>query len=198
MAAAHRAQAYFLYWVKHDYEPAVAEFQRGLELQPRDAPLLMGLAAVRRRQGRWIEALDVFRRAVAVAPLYSITIHEYALTFEYLRRYPEADREFSQALAADPGDARAMIYQYRNHLFGDGDLAAARRILGEIPSGTGILFDRLGGDVMSLVGYRGYADVIDRHFDAALAAWDAAPADTPGAKAPAPGGAHRHPGVGRA
>jgi TolB-like protein/Flp pilus assembly protein TadD len=179
LAEAHRARGYLLYWVHYDFDAALAEFQNTIRLQPSDTQAMIGVAAIERRKGRWPEALAWFARTAAIAPRDSSLLCEYALTLDFMRRYAEAAPLYAQSLAIDPDNRRAAYYQRRSRLLGQGDVAAARQQTDKLSSGPLAVFDRLGGDVLSLVGTRNYADIYDRRFDDLLAAADAAPADAP-------------------
>jgi TolB-like protein/Flp pilus assembly protein TadD len=179
LAEAHLSKGYLHYWVHYDFEAAIAEFQEVIRLEPSNAQAMQGVAAVERRKGQWPEALGEFARAAAVAPRDSALLCEYALTLDFMHRYAEADQVYAQALAIDPDNLRGVYYQRRHRLLGQGDVAGARQGADKLSAGALAVFDRLGGDVLSLIGTRNYADIYDRRFDDVLAAVAAAPTDTP-------------------
>src|SRR5437588_688607 len=53
LAEAHDAVGLFHYYVFREYEPALTEFQRAIQLQPNNPLGLQFVAAVHRRQGKW-------------------------------------------------------------------------------------------------------------------------------------------------
>jgi len=63
-------------------------------------------------------------------------------------------------------------------LYGFGDVDGARQAYRLRPDWRIASEATLGGDVLNLINPQAYPDVFERHFDAALAAWDSAPADT--------------------
>lgn len=63
------ADAYFEYWVKRDYEGALARFERLQATWPNNADVLTALASITRRLGRWDASKIYFERAVAIDPL---------------------------------------------------------------------------------------------------------------------------------
>ncbi|MEN8375952.1 MAG: hypothetical protein ABFS34_10930 [Gemmatimonadota bacterium] len=120
-----------------NYERAVVAFERALETEPSNSRAVMGLAAVRRRQGRMDEAVDRFREAAGLDPRNLQALGDHALTLALARRFPEArarlesfrnigmlnpelrafyvavglfggDREFATEYLVDPGAAESQ------------------------------------------------------------------------------------------
>ena len=58
LAEAHVAVGLFHYYGFREYEPALTEFQRAIELQPNNSLGLQFVAAVHRRQGKWDRTLE--------------------------------------------------------------------------------------------------------------------------------------------
>jgi tetratricopeptide (TPR) repeat protein len=65
---AHLALGLFFYWGHRQYENALTEFNRTLELQPNNALARQYCAAVYRRRGEWERALADFQRAQELDP----------------------------------------------------------------------------------------------------------------------------------
>src|SRR5947199_10623321 len=64
LAEAHVALGLFHYYGFREYEPALAEVQRALELRPNYSLALQFVAFVHRRQGKWDRTLDELKRSV--------------------------------------------------------------------------------------------------------------------------------------
>jgi len=175
---AHLALAYYLYWGYRRYDDAVAEFQRTLQLEPSSAEALAGLAYIARREGRWQQSLDYMDRALAISPRDGQLHGEKGNNLVYMRRYQEADRQLKLALELDPTDSNAKDQLLVTRLYGFGDVDGARQAYRLRPDWRIASEATLGGDVLNLINPQAYPDVFERHFDAALAAWDSAPADT--------------------
>ncbi|MFI4979194.1 MAG: hypothetical protein ACHQIO_02485 [Nevskiales bacterium] len=173
----HLAYGYLRYWGYRDYPAAAAAFRQVVALQPSNAVALLGLAAIDRRIGDWPQALVDFKKVADLSPRDSTIISEYALTLAFMHRYTEARDLFQHALAINPADGRAAIYLFRTDLLGLGEVSPAQQALQPVPVDHVVLYDRLGGDVLSLIGHRVYADVFARHFDEALKAWDGVASD---------------------
>ena len=66
---AHFALGLFFYWGHRQYEMALTEFNRTLELQPNNALARQYCASVYRRRGEWERSLADFQRAQELDPL---------------------------------------------------------------------------------------------------------------------------------
>ena len=175
---AHNALGYYLYWGHLDYDAAIVELQRVLELAPSDARALSGIGAIYRRKGDWTQSLLAFERGLVISPRDSNLTGEYGITFALLRRYAEADQQLRIALAITPENASAKDALMMTRLMDAGDIDGARAAFDPPPdwriSGQALL----GGDVLHVVNTRAYADVFARDFEGALHKWDSAPKQT--------------------
>ncbi|HEX5421448.1 MAG TPA: tetratricopeptide repeat protein, partial [Gammaproteobacteria bacterium] len=116
-----------------DYSAALAQFKRAEQGLPNDANVIAALAAIHRRQGRWLLALTQFGRAATLDPRNPRRFYEIGVTLTELRRYAQAEQQFNRALAIEPQDYTVRSYQIRAW-FLDGRTARARRELAAIPS----------------------------------------------------------------
>ena len=176
----HIALADFHYFGHRDYDPAVREFERALQLAPSQADALAGLAYIHRRKGEWPQAVTAFEKALTLAPRDAGVADNFGETLTILRRFSEAEPLYLRALAVEPTRISAVSYQVRNRLFGFGDIEGARRAVVAMPSGPGRMLAHDHGDVIQLIGALVYPDLFDRRFNDALRAWDAIPASTQG------------------
>ena len=99
---AHLALGFYYYRGLRDYDRALAEFSAGLQQQPGNSELLMGRAAVLRRQGRFAESAANYARAVELDPRSSEASFSLAGTSALLRDYPNAVRYTERTLALSP------------------------------------------------------------------------------------------------
>jgi tetratricopeptide (TPR) repeat protein len=179
---AHFSLAVFHYWGHRQYDAALAELDRTLELQPNNAKALQYRAWIHRRQGKWEQALKEARRAEDLDPRDGHIPANTALDFVARREWNEAERDASRALAIDPHILVAIQAQVGARLNGRGDIEGARRALdaarervfpavraGGAPSAAGI-------DVVTVSGGMPvYLHLIARQFAGALAFWDTVP-----------------------
>ena len=99
---AHLAFAYYHYWGHRDYERALEELaiaERGL---PNDSRIFNRTGAIWRRQGKFEAAIDRFEGAFELSPQDVNLPGEIGLTYEYLRRYAEADRYYDLSISLAP------------------------------------------------------------------------------------------------
>jgi len=172
---AHLALGLFFYWGHRQYENALTEFNRTLELQPNNALARQYCAAVYRRRGEWERSLADFRRAQELDPRDTTIPMNIGNTYLALRLWEDAERAELRALAIDPHNAQAALFLRTARLNATGDAGSARRALDGFPEGTKVSTTsrRRGlGDVGAIVGIWAYLDVIERRFTDAFQAFE--------------------------
>jgi TolB-like protein/Tfp pilus assembly protein PilF len=181
---AHLSLAIFHYWGHRQYEPALAELDRTLNLQPNNAKARQYRAWILRRQGKWKQFLSEAKLAQELDPRDGQIPANIALGFATLREWNEAERYASRALAIDPNNFVAINAQVIARLNGRGDIEGARRALdatpertfpgigaGGAPSGSSV-----GTSVTTVTGgFPVYLQVIAGRFADALTFWDTVP-----------------------
>ena len=68
LAEAHIALGLFHYYGFREYEPALTDFQRSIEIQPNNALAIGFVGFVHRRQGKWDRTLDELERSIDLNP----------------------------------------------------------------------------------------------------------------------------------
>src|SRR5215831_12483132 len=130
---AHSALGLFFYWGHRQYEMALTEFNRTLELQPNNALAGLHSAAVYRRRGEWEHSLADFQRAEELDPRDASIPRNIGATYQALRLWKDAERASLRALAIDPHHAEAALDLLITRLNSTGDVASARRALDGFP-----------------------------------------------------------------
>jgi TolB-like protein len=102
------AQGLYQYWGKGDYDAAAGFYGRALQASPSYSEAIAMLGHVRRRQNRWLEALQLDQRAVELDPLNVNYLINLNATLRGLRRYDEAVQVLDRALSATPGDPATL------------------------------------------------------------------------------------------
>jgi eukaryotic-like serine/threonine-protein kinase len=172
---AHLALGLFFYWGHRQYENALTEFNRTLELQPNNALARQYCAAVYRRRGEWERSLADFQRAQELDPRDTTIPMNIGNTYLALRLWEDAERAELRALAIDPHNAQAALFLLTSRLNATGDAGSARRALDGFPEGTKVSTTsrRRGlGDVGAIIGIWAYLDVIERRFTDAFQAFE--------------------------
>jgi len=175
---AHFALGLFFYWGHRQYENALAEFNRTLELQPNNADARAFCAWVYRRRGEWERSLVDSQRAEELDPRDASIPSNIGVTCNMLRLWKDAERAELRALAIDPHNTQAAMFLVLTRLTTTGDVASARRALDDfpevikgIPGGAGGPRGATGaGDISAVIGPLVYLDVIERRFTDALQA----------------------------
>jgi TolB-like protein/Tfp pilus assembly protein PilF len=170
---AHTALGLFFYWGHRQYEAALTEFNRTLELQPNNASARQNCASVYRRRGEWKRSLADSQRAQELDPRDTGIPDNMAATCLLLRLWKDAERWLSRSLAIDPHNMQAASALLVTRLNATGDVDSARRALDGFPEGTKSLtreWFASGGDVAGFSGIEVYLDVIERRFTDAFQA----------------------------
>ena len=175
---AHFALGLFSYWGHRQYEMALTEFNRTLELQPNNALARQYCAWVYRRRGEWERSLADSQRAQELDPRDAIIPRNIGATYLALRLWKNAERAALRALAIDPHNAVAAIYLLNSRLNATGDVDSARRAFDGLPEGNkSVTRQSLTADgyVASISGMWVYLDVIERRFTDAFQEFEKEP-----------------------
>ena len=175
---AHFALGLFFYWGHRQYENALAEFNRTLELQPNNADARAYCAWVYRRRGEWERSLTDSQRAEELDPRDASIPMNIGVTCYALRLWKDAERAELRALAIDPHNTQAAMFLVLIRLTMTGDVASARRALEDfpevikgLPGGAGGPRGATGaGDITAVIGWPAYLDVTERRFSDATQA----------------------------
>jgi TolB-like protein/Tfp pilus assembly protein PilF len=177
---AHVALGLFFYWGHRQYEMALVEFNRTLELQPNNADARKYCAWVYRRRGEWARSLADSQRAEELDPRDARIPTNIGVTYNALRLWKDAERAELRALAIDPHNTLGVLFLLGTRLNATGDVGSARRplsgfpeVIKDIPGGAGGPRGATGaGDVSAVIGWPIYLDVIERRFTDAFQAVD--------------------------
>jgi tetratricopeptide (TPR) repeat protein len=105
----------FHYWVHRDYDSALRELDRTVELQPNSAVARAFYAWIYRRRGEWKQSLMAAERAVELDPRDPSIPADIGASYLTLRRWSDAEHMANRALAIDPHHALAAL-EPRPHL----------------------------------------------------------------------------------
>ena len=128
LGEAVHAKGYYHQACLEDYETAVHYYEQARPLLPNSSRIPESLAYLERRRGQWDQSESYFNEAERLDPRNVLLLSQHAISYSYLRRFPEALRKFNQVLDIVPGDvdtlaAKAGIAQ------AEGDLPRAAAIL---------------------------------------------------------------------
>jgi TolB-like protein/Tfp pilus assembly protein PilF len=167
---AHIALGLFHYYGFREYEQALTEFQRALELRPNYSLALQFIAFVHRRQGKWDRTLDELKKSMVQDPGDPYVRGGLAETYVFLRMWKEAEDNARHDLTIDPHEATAMRMLLLSSLNRAGNAQEPLRILATVPPDD-LLLPNTGMFDM-VIGTRSQTFVLARDFKAALKACD--------------------------
>jgi TolB-like protein len=135
LAEAHVALALYHYWGERDYEKALAEFALAEKGLPNDSEISYITAAIRRRQGRWNDNLELLQKTLAINPGDAANITgEIAFTYDFLHDWPRAAQMYDRVVALVPTSANMRITRAYVDFWARGDTTLLEKVLAEIPS----------------------------------------------------------------
>ena len=173
LAEGHIALGMYYSYGRIEFDKALAEFGRALELQPNNVRALLYAAGIHRRQGLWKQYLSELTRCEQLDPRDAQIPALMGATYCRLRMWEEANRAGQRALALDPRNMPGMVHVLLTSLEGTGDIEKAARLLATFPADALIAQSfKVGGDVSNIIGIWPYFYVIKRDYLSALKARD--------------------------
>src|SRR5437764_5081370 len=122
------AKGYYQYACLMDYDTAVGYFEEARQLLPNSSRIPEALAYVTRRRGQWERSESYFNEVERLDPRNVNLLTQHAISYIYLRRFPEALRKFDQVLDITP-DAVNTIARKAGIAQAEGDLPRAAALL---------------------------------------------------------------------
>ena len=104
LAESRVALGYIYYYGERDYERALREFETARRSLPNDANVVRAIGAIERRQGKWQQSTESYRKAVSLNPRDPVLIRNLALNYVSTRDYSTAAKTFDRALGLAPTD----------------------------------------------------------------------------------------------
>ena len=101
-AELHMAQGFYWYWGHLDYERALYNLDKSIEMMPGNGDTYMWRAYVLRRAGQWEQAIQSIEHSLKLNPRVGFNWQEYSLTLKYLHQYEAAEKAAKRAREIDP------------------------------------------------------------------------------------------------
>src|ERR1700693_1403967 len=172
LADAHIALGEFYYYGHRQYDQALSEFQRAVQLQPNNVRALEYCAYIHRRQGQLELALSELAKCAQQNPRDDALAAQIGATNSGLRMWRETTQSLERSLALNPNSVIGMRLLIFNCLNATGDIKEARRILASFPPDAPLTGNFLSGSVSNVIGARAYLSVVERNFAAAMKVWE--------------------------
>ncbi len=131
---AYAAKGWYYYHCNLDYENALAQFNLALKYRPNDPEVNYGMASVRRRQGKMLEAIELYRKSFEADPRAHDVIRQMGETMTLIRNYEEAEKASNRAIRLAPDLEYAYITKATNLLLWKGDVEKACAVLDSVLS----------------------------------------------------------------
>ena len=174
---AHVALGLYYYFGYRQYEQALAEFAKALQLQPNNALALEYSGYVHRRLGQWQRCVAELNKALELDPRNASVAGNLGQTYTLMRQWTDGERVARHALALDPHDVIGMRALLVTLINSNGDVANTLQLLKSFPPDEKIITTSIAGTVVSVTGERAYTFVLARDFEGALKVWDGPPAN---------------------
>ncbi len=129
------AMGYYYYHCHRDYDRALEEFEKVGEMLPNRGDILQHIGWIRRRQGRWEEALSHLNACLELSPRDPQLLREVGITYTFMRDYDRAFELFDRAIAVAPDQIWSYGFKALTVWVDTGNLPEARAILESVPGG---------------------------------------------------------------
>jgi TolB-like protein/Tfp pilus assembly protein PilF len=132
----HLALGLYYYWVDTNYDKALEEFAIAGKALPNDSDVGYFAAAIRRRQGRWNDNLDLLKKTLTIDPGNANVAQEIAYTHGFLHEWSDAARMQERVTALAPDSVNAKITRAYYDFWSKGSTTALKEVLAKIPPGV--------------------------------------------------------------
>ncbi len=136
LAEGHFALGQCIYWMDEDYDRALEQFDIASQLSPNNGDIGRLIAAIKRRQGKWQESLEAYRKNQKIDPQNPNVVRELVFTNTAMRRWAEAAQWGERMRAMAPASLVAKIQSGYVDFWWKGDTHLMKSLLGEVPAGV--------------------------------------------------------------
>jgi len=130
----HSALGLYLYYEETDYQGALRELDLAAQALQNDGDIGLYVAAILRRQGRWVEAIAAYHRAEAIDPRNQVTLYDASQTYFGLRDWSNALRGLDRVLELAPDSVNVKIQRGYIEFFAKGNTGSIKAALESIPA----------------------------------------------------------------
>ena len=121
---AHNALGNQLFFARQEYDPAIAEYQKAVEINPEHSASWNSMGYAARAAGRFDEAENAFRKYIEVLPGEPNPYDSYAEFLMKMGRHDESIAQYRKALEVDPTFTASDVgITVNQSLMGQGDAA---------------------------------------------------------------------------
>jgi TolB-like protein/Tfp pilus assembly protein PilF len=131
----HLALGLYYYWTEKNYDKALEQFRVAAAALPNDSEIGYASAAIRRRQGKWKENLELLKKSESVDPRNANVASEIAYTHTFMRDWRQAAQTYDRVISLAPDSVNFKINRAYIDLYENGKTDALKTALAEIPAG---------------------------------------------------------------
>jgi TolB-like protein/Tfp pilus assembly protein PilF len=132
----HLALGLYYYWTEANYEKALEEFRVAAAALPNDSEIGYISAAIRRRQGKTNENLELLKRSQGLDPGNANVASEIAFTYAFIHDWPQAAKMYDKVVSLAPDSVNFKINRAYVDFFASGNTQTLKRALAEISPGV--------------------------------------------------------------
>jgi tetratricopeptide (TPR) repeat protein len=129
----HLALGLYYYWTEANYEMALEQFRVASAALPNDSEIGYVSAAIRRRQGKWEQNLELLKKSQNVDPGNANVASEIAFTYAFVHDWRQSAQMYDRVVALAPDSANFKIARAYIEFYAEGKTDALRKTLSEIP-----------------------------------------------------------------
>jgi serine/threonine protein kinase/Tfp pilus assembly protein PilF len=145
------AMGHYHYACLRDYDTATRYLEQARQRLPNDSRIPELLAYVTRRRGQWDRSEAYFKEAEQLSARDASLLKQHALSYIYLRRFPEALRKLDQVLNITPDDGSILALQ-----------AAIAQAEGDLPRAAALLAQPHSNPDFNAFELRIYQAILER------------------------------------
>ena len=156
---ARMALGYYYYYSSREYDKALEQFAIVQRQQPSNAEVIAAIGWIRRRQGKWEDAVAHVKEALELNPRVHGWTYSLGRTYLHMRQYQEAEYYLDRAIALLPSASRSYFTKADVYIVGFGDLERAREAIEEGIGNVGL---------QDFTSYRRRIEILSRNYEKAL------------------------------
>lgn len=118
-----------LYEQQRKHDEAVADFDRVIDLAPRNADACDHRGSERFKLGRFVDSIADFDRAIELDPAREAGHWKRGISYYYVRRYDDGRKQFEHYQTVDSNDVENAVWRFLCMARQDGAPAARRELL---------------------------------------------------------------------
>ena len=127
----HHANGYYLEWIEHDFDRAMAEYKIALRDAPNNSELLGSMGTIYLRQGQSEKATQFFTKSYERDPKSINQDMWVSWSYQLQRKWTEAEKWINIATSNHPDYGLGYYRKTEIYIYGYGNLEAARSVMQE-------------------------------------------------------------------